>query len=172
MDTMERYALWLLPDENTSNILAEFIKTLGERFGGPRFTPHITVFGRISGEENVLSNKVLELSRKLQNFKVRPKELTGESYYFRSFYIALNQSAELIRIGQIASELLQTKLSPNYRPHLSLLYGNQIRKHRDSLKNELSASIPTEFIIDRLQLVRLQVSVADWQAITTCELLP
>ena len=168
MDTTERFSLWLLPNDTVSQTLSELMSKLRERHGGPEFEPHITLFGRITGVEKELSNGVAKLAEKTAQFDIRTEGLWGESYYFKRFYIRLLNSAELLRTGQITSETLGVRMSTDYRPHLSLLYGSQIRKHRAELVSELSDIIPEEIALNRLQLVKLDVSVANWRVVNTC----
>ena len=168
---MTRYALWLLPDEETSQSLSSQIEALSSRFGGPVFSPHITLFGRVSGDEQHLSDQVSELAGQIAPFGTDTQGLTGSAYYFRCFYIRLAKSAELLRTGQMASERFQVSLRSDYRPHISLLYGNQIRQHYATLVTELQDSVPPQIAVSHIQLIKLNVSVSDWQVINTCPLI-
>jgi hypothetical protein len=55
-------------------------------------------------------------------------------------------------------------------PHLSLVYGQGSVTDKSALRQELAASLPVQFSVDRLQLVHITVSVADWRVVTTCAL--
>lgn len=170
MDTTERFSLWLLPDDTTSQTLSELMKQLRDRHGGPEFAPHITLFGLITGTEQELGSGLDKLAKQLDAFEVHTKSLWGKSDYFKCFFIQLNNSAELLRTRQLASDILAARMDSNYNPHISLLYGNQIRKHRAELVSELKDVIPEKITVDRLQLVKLDVSVANWQVINTCQM--
>lgn len=163
-----RYALWLLPENSANDIFLRLINDLSEQYRGPQFAPHITLFGRTNGIESQLTEAVEKLAEKLAPFKISTQGIEGTSYYFRCLYVKLAKSAELLRIGQLASEALGAGLTPNYIPHVSLLYGTLKRKTRAQLRSTLTQTVPPEFGVDRLQLVQLAVSVTDWRPVTTC----
>lgn len=157
-----RYALWLAPGEEAES-LTNLINQLSSQFHGPRFSPHVTLFDRVEGNEAELLDRAKQVANELGAFELKCGELVTTPYYFRSFYIMLENAPELLRARQMASEKLDLRMTPGYEPHLSLIYGNLGGKDYGKLKDQVADSIPPSVSLTRLQLIRLNVSVSDWE---------
>ncbi len=167
-----RYSLWLLPDEDATLKFSELIATLSHRYHGPRFNPHVTLLGWLMGAEAALMQSTAALAQELQVLALRPQELAGEAYYFRCFYARLERSVELLAAHERASAVFGAGYASDYLPHLSLVYGQLDGAKKTRLRAELTAQLPTSFTADRLQLVHIEVAVADWHAVATHPLRP
>jgi 2'-5' RNA ligase len=170
MSEVTRYALWLLPDAAVSDAFGEVIVRLSGRYHGPRFTPHLTLLGWIIGSEQQLTQTTAQLAQQLRVLHLRGAGFDGEQYYFRCFYLKLEASQELMQAHERASAAFNAGHSSDYMPHLSLVYGQGTVTDKAVLRQELAASLPAQFSVDRLQLVHITVSVADWRVVTTCTL--
>lgn len=170
MAELKRYALWLLPDQVGTDSFANLIDDLSNRYSGPRFAPHVTLLGRVTGTEEDLAKTSEDLAKQLRVFTLRPQEVAREAYYFRCFYVKLEQSAELAQAHKQAADAFGVDFVSDYLPHLSLIYGHLLREEKDKLRGEIEPRIPSDFVADRLQLVHVTVSVAAWRVVTTCSL--
>jgi 2'-5' RNA ligase len=173
MTEVTRYSLWLLPDQAASETFTELIDHLSGRFHGPRFDPHVTLLGWVTGAEAELAEATARLAQQLPaSLRLRPQGLGGDMYYFRCLYLKLEKTAELANAHERASAAFKTGYAADYMPHLSLLYGSLAASRRAALIKRLSAQLPGAFSANRLQLVHITVAVADWRAVTTCPLAP
>lgn len=170
MAELKRYALWLLPDQAGTDSFTNLIDDLSNRYNGPRFAPHVTLLGRVTGAETDLAKTSQDLAKRLRVLTLRPQAVAREAYYFRCFYVKLDQSAELEQAHKYAADAFGVDFVSDYLPHLSLIYGHLSREEKDKLRGEIEPRIPSDFIVDRLQLVHVTVSVAAWQVVTTCSL--
>ncbi|MFQ6022972.1 MAG: 2'-5' RNA ligase family protein [Acidiferrobacterales bacterium] len=166
----KRYAIWLLPDDSAAARFADLIDHLSERYGGPRFSPHVTLLGRVTGPEDVLAETTQRLAEQLRALTLRPQGLAGEAYYFRCFYVKLEKSEQLSQAHEHASSSFNSTYATEYMPHLSLVYGHLPRTEKTKLRSEIEGKSPSDFIADRLQLIHIAVSVPDWRVVTTCSL--
>ena len=170
MAELKRYALWLLPDQVATDSFASLIDDLSSRYKGPRFAPHVTLLGRVTGAEKDLAKTTEDLAQQLRMLTLRPQEIAREAYYFRCFYVKLEQSADLAQAHKYAADAFGVDFVSDYLPHLSLIYGHLPRKEKDELRSEIEPRMPPDFVADQLHLVRVTVSVADWHTVTTCPL--
>jgi 2'-5' RNA ligase len=170
MSEVTRYALWLLPEASVIDTFGEAIGRLSVRYQGPRFIPHVTLLGWVTGSEQQLTQTTAQLAQQLRVLDLRGTGFDGEQYYFRCFYLKLEVSPELMQAHEQASAVFNAGHSSNYMPHLSLVYGQGSVTDKSALRQELAASLPVQFSVDRLQLVHITVSVADWRVVTTCAL--
>lgn len=164
MGESNRYALWLAPGEEAES-LASLISQLSKKFHGPRFTPHVTLLGRAEGEESGLIKCAEKVAGKIAKFTLNSGELITTPYYFRSFFITLGNAPELLRTRQVASEIFDIRMASGYEPHMSLMYGNLGGRNYNNLIHKIKDSIPESISMVRLQLVRLTVSVSNWEIV-------
>lgn len=170
MPTRKRYALWLVPEEPATEEFGGLIDTLSTRYGGPRFSPHVTLLGWILGEDEALAETTARLAEQLTSLPVRTAGLFGEAYYFRCLYTRLEKSKELLAAHDHASNAFGAGYANDYRPHLSLAYGHLSAEEKTTLRGELNGTVPKEFTVNRLELVRITVTIADWRVVTRCTL--
>jgi 2'-5' RNA ligase len=170
MVELKRYALWLLPDPVATHSFAGLINDLSNRYEGPRFVPHVTLLGRLTGPEDVLAETTEQLAQQIQTLTLRPQGIAGEAYYFRCFYVKLEKSEQLLQAHERASNTFGNGYASGYLPHLSLVYGHLQRTEKTSRRSEVEDKLPPDFVTDRLQLVHIAVSVPDWRVVITSPL--
>ena len=171
MAKIKRYALWLLPDETAGAKYADLINTLSERYHTPRFSPHVTLLGRVTGSEDTLAQITRSLADKFCMLTLPAEGLAGETNYFRSLYVKLECSKRLLETHEQASTSFAGRPASDYLPHLSLVYGHLPETEKTKLGTEIEDKLPNDFQLDRLQLVYIAASVRDWRTVATC-LLP
>ena len=170
MTERKRYALWLLPDPVATHSFDSLIDDLSNRYKGPRFAPHVTLLGRLTGAEDVLAETTEQLAQQMQALTLQPQGLAGEAYYFRCFYVKLEKSEQLLRAQERASNTFGSGYASDYLPHLSLVYGHLERPEKTGLRSDVEDKLPADFVADRLQLIHIAVSVPDWRVVTTSPL--
>jgi 2'-5' RNA ligase len=165
LQSIGRYALWLVPDETHGEQLAEVMGQLRQQHGGPPFAPHVTLLENLIGKGEDLSAKAEPLAGELRTMSAHALRLVMEPYYFRSLYLKLEPTEDLSQAHEQAAQAFGIEPLPSFRPHLSLLYGLVPRKTKIEIGKQIHQDLPTEFSLARLQLVRLALAVADWKAV-------
>lgn len=165
---MTQYHLWLTPNIDSRNRLANLINTLSDQNRGPRFEPHITLLGEIEGEESLLSEQARMFATKLRPFSIDLQHPAFESEYFRCVYFTVKESPEIGEAHEEAKLVFgKTPVSP-FRPHVSLLYG----LFPERVKREVIASLPIDFpktfLANELKLIRSEsLHPQDWHLVET-----
>lgn len=165
-----RYALWLAPSADSTQALAQPMNWLRQQFGGPVFAPHVTLLGRITGEEPTLAEHTAALAGRLRRLRVRVTGVTGEACYFRCLYAALEKSAPLAAAHADALAGFGYGARDDYLPHVSLWYGQLDGDEKGRLRSALTTRLPPVVDLDRLQLVHISVDVAGWRVVTEASL--
>jgi 2'-5' RNA ligase len=117
------FSLWIVPEGEVRRRLAVLIEALARRFGGPVFEPHLTLLAGAPGPTEAVVARAEELVRGSQAFRIGftgPE--TGESY-FRSLYLRVEPSPELLALHVAARDAFGRVDEPPFFPHLSLMYG-------------------------------------------------
>ncbi len=168
---MTQYHLWLTPNGDSRNRLANLINTLSDQNRGPSFEPHITLLGEIEGEESILSEQVIELAKRLTPFVIHLQQPAFGDGYFRCVYFIVKETPEIREVHEEAKLILgKTPVSP-FRPHVSLLYG----LFPERVKREVIASLPVDFpktfLANELRLIRSEsLNPRDWHLVETISL--
>jgi len=164
------YSLWLIPDTIAERQFAEAIDYLSERFPGPRFAPHVTLLSALSGAEEDLVAKSRQLSNELTSFRATATGLAMEPYYFRNFYLQLENSANFLLAYQQASKVLSRSTGGDFKPHISLHYGTSSREECMSMGKEIHSQLPGSAMVDKLYLVHITLAVPNWRIISRHDL--
>ena len=165
------FHLWFVPTGTVYDRLAGLIADLSARYDGPRFDPHLTLLGRLEGEEGILVDRTRQLAHMLHPFEVRLKEPGYEAQYFRCLFLPAEPSPPILEAYQRAAQIFDRPSTSAFDPHVSLLYG----LFPESLKREIIKGLPSAlsgtFPVSRLQLIRAgSTNPQDWQAVETLDL--
>lgn len=170
MTNLTRYALWLVPDEAAGTQLQSVIDQLAALYSGPHFSPHMTLLGWVRGEEEELIEKTASLATQLVPIKVRATGFAGAPYYFRCFFAPLESTGELRQAVGDAAHHFGASAGMDHTPHVSLLYGQIDREEKKKVPQQIGDKVPRHFTLDRLQLIRMSVSVSGWELVSEAPL--
>ncbi len=165
------FHLWLVPTGTVYDRLAGVIFDLSARYQGPQFDPHLTLLGRLEGEQEPLFDRTKQLARALHPFEVRLKDPGHESSYFRCLFLPVEPSPTLLSAHQQAKQIFNRQATSVFDPHVSLLYGLFSESLKQEIINSLPSDLPSTFPVTRLQLIRADsTNPQDWQVVETLDL--
>ena len=165
------FHLWIVPTGEVYDRLADVIADLSARHHGPAFNPHLTLLGRLEGEEASLVDRTRQFARALQPFEVRLKEPGHEAQYFRCLFLPAEPSSPLLEAHQRATQIFDTQPTSAFDPHVSLLYGMFPESLKQEIIKALPPGLPGIFPVSRLQLIRAEsTNPQDWQVAATLDL--
>ncbi len=160
------YALWLLPEPEKQKSLSQLIDRLSREYGGPRFDPHLTLLGKLEGDEETLITRTSQLGTKLKQFTLRTKSIECREDFYKSLFITLEASSALEFARHSAENLFNHAAETVFMPHLSLIYGRQSEQKKENLSKALREEILFEFVVERIRLVAAFGAVDQWKTIT------
>ena len=168
---MSTFHLWIVPTGAVFDRLAGVIVDLGARHQGPAFDPHLTLLGRLEGEEEVLVELTHQFARALQPFEVRLEEPGYEAHYFRCLFLPVESSPSILEAHQRATRIFDAQPASAFDPHISLLYGMFPESVKREIIKGLPPDLPGSFPVSRLQLIRAgSTNPQDWQVAATLDL--
>ena len=168
---MSMFHLWIVPTGAVYSRLAGVISDLSARYRSPAFVPHLTLLGRLEGEEGVLVDRTHQLARALQPLEVRLKEPGYASPYFRCLFLPAEPSPPLLDAYQRATQIFNAQPASAFDPHVSLLYGLFPESVKEEIIKALPLDLPGTFAASRLQLIRAgSTNPQDWQVVQTLDL--
>lgn len=164
--------LWLMPELGGYWRLARIIQDLSARTGMPPFEPHVTLLGRIAGQEAELVERTRRLAQGIPSFAVTGIALEHGEQFFRCVYLAvlLAPALETARTEAERHFGRDGNAEP-YRPHLSLVYGSLPPELRNQLCMAADGALPQRFVAARLQLVAGAPDYRDWRTVASFGLI-
>ena len=168
---MSTFHLWLVPTGSVYDRLASVLADLSARYRGPRFDPHLTLLGRLEGEQESLVALAKQLAHALQPFEVRLKEPSYEAQYFRCLFLPAEPSPSLLDVHRRAKQIFAPQSTRAFDPHVSLLYGLYPERVKQEIITALPPDLPKTLLVSRLQLIRADSpSPLYWQVVETLDL--
>jgi 2'-5' RNA ligase len=156
------FSLWIVPEGEVRHRLAVLIAELARRFGGPVFDPHVTLLAGRPGPAASVIAQAEEVMRGAETFPVRfvgPE--VGDSY-FRSLYLRVESSAELLAIHGAARDAFGRTEEVPFFPHLSLLYG---APPSPAVIAEVRLGVPDGFDARTVDLYSTEGEVERWHRV-------
>jgi 2'-5' RNA ligase len=165
MEKSGEYSLWLIPRGRAYKKLARIIDRLSQKYGSPRFEPHVTVLGLLIGSEEELVSKTAQLASGLDPYEIT---LTSPGYtdtYFGCLFARVAETAEVMRANQTARGIFGRETDPPYMPHLSLIYGNLTAAEKEKIISEIGRELNTNFRADAVYIYSTAGKPESWRRI-------
>jgi 2'-5' RNA ligase len=165
------FHLWLVPTGAVYERLGGVLSELSARYQSPQFDPHLTLLGRLEGEEGALVDRAHQLARVLHPFEARLKEPSCEAQYFRCLFLPAELSPSILDAHQRATQIFDAQPASAFEPHVSLLYGLFPESLKREIIDALPPDLPSRFPVSYLQLIRaISTDPQDWQVAAVLEL--
>ena len=163
------YSIWLMPEGNVKYDLRNVIYMLSANFGGPLFTPHVTLVGSFLGSEKELLHKTEIISKKIKPFEIYFGDIEYSVEFFRSLFLKIKVNTELIKARDIACKELNW-IKNDYIPHLSLVYGDYDTKEKEHMISNIKI-IADRFLVDHIFLAHNDEINLKWEVIRGYQLM-
>jgi 2'-5' RNA ligase len=156
------FSLWIVPEGEVRRRLAARIAELARRFAGPVFEPHVTLLAGRPGPAASVIARAGEGMRMSNTFPVRfiGPEL-GDSY-FRSLYLRVEPSPELLVLHDAVRDAFGRTEEAPFFPHLSLRYG---APPPPAVIEEVRLGVPDGFEARTVDLYSTEGEVERWHRV-------
>lgn len=165
MTTIKEYSIWILPPEPVFARLAQIIAQICEQYSTPYFEPHVTLLGNLTLLEEEMFCTTQQLANFLKPFTLTLTTAGFLNEYFRSLFINVEQTEELMEANQKARTLFSRTQDPKFFPHLSLMYGNFPRETKEKIISEIGKDFQITFEVKSmcLTLCSSNIPLKDWR---------
>jgi hypothetical protein len=156
------FSLWMVPGGEVRRRLAALVAALARRFGGPIFEPHVTLLAALPGP---LDHVVARASRVVGSSKAFSLRFAGPEAgdtYFRSLYLRVEPSPELLAVHEAALDAFGRREEPPLFPHLSLMYGPPSPQ---AVVEEVRPSVPDGFEARSVEVYATEGEVEGWHRV-------
>lgn len=142
--------------------LAKLISDLSERYSSPRFVPHVTLLGGLTGSYGEIESRASRLSAKLRPYMMNLTRIQYLYEYFRCLFIRVEETNEVVEANLGAREAFDREEDPKYMPHLSILYGNFPSATKDEIIVGIGRDFTSSFVVSSFDLVDTSSRPEDW----------
>ncbi|GAK60296.1 2 3 cyclic phosphodiesterase [Candidatus Vecturithrix granuli] len=165
MTRIREYSIWILPPEPVFDRLAQIITQISKQYSTPSFEPHVTLLGNLSLLEQEVSSKTQQLANFLKPFTLHLTTAGLLNEYFRSLFINIEKTEELMEAHQKARTLFRSGREPEFFPHLSLMYGNFSREIKEKIIAEIGKDFQIRFEVKDMYVTLCSSNIAlkDWR---------
>jgi len=163
----QEVSLWLVPQPEDHAELQALIDELAIQYQAPRFSPHVTLAGRLQVPKRC-QRALAQLASITPVLNLSNQGLAHSSELFRTVYIRTSLGVHLEALRQQVYELWPHNVAKPYMPHISLIYKTLAPPQRREIMQALS--IKDRFRFDTLAVVRPQTA-GDWAAVETWQII-
>lgn len=157
------FHLFFEPAGALADALALIIKNLSEEYGGPVFSPHVTLLARIpAGDEEDVAAKTKMFADTTNSFLLTLGSSAMQDAFFKALYLQIEETEQMEALHTRANKIFSMQDEGVYIPHLSLLYGNYERARREQTTATLQIPQKASFLVDRVHLYRTEGETENW----------
>jgi len=142
--------------------LANLISDLSKEHSSPRFDPHVTLLGELTGSYDEIESCASKLSVNLRPYAIKLTRVEYLDEYFRSLFIRVEETEDVIEANLRAREIFDRQRDPKYMPHLSILYGNFPSAIKDKIIGKIGREFSLCFEVNSLHLVDTGARPENW----------
>ena len=163
-------SLWLMPDKETYFKLSQLIEDLSTVHHTPTFEPHVTLLSGIVDEDDIALEKTKQLAEKTGLLGGALTSIEYLEYYYRCLFFRTDDCEDIFDLRKEAEELFEhTNVNP-FIPHVSFLYGALPVFKKEAIVAELGDRYFMQFNMQRLRLVRTELTPDHWKLVGEFEL--
>lgn len=143
------YSLWLLPEETINQKYQKIISDIASSYHRQEFKPHITLIKNLELKEEEVLYFTNELIKWLKPTKTKLIEFGFSDRKYRSLYITVLKTQELLKAHDKANKIFEHKEEP-FIPHLSIVYGELLLDDKLNIIKNLKPITKESFILNKL----------------------
>lgn len=165
MASSDKYSLWLRPFGDIAFSIQQRINKLSEKYGSPRFEPHVTLVSGLRYGETELIQLTKTLAGSLKPFDILLTNAGYRDKYYQSLYVHVKKSEALMKAYKTALQLFDIQEQEEFIPHLSLMYGDFSQEEKERILSVMGREFHIRFEVHSLLLVKTEGKPDEWEKI-------
>ena len=161
--------IWFQFSKYDTEYLNKIKKIVNKTLKGPKFSIHLTAIGPFLKFDKSELIKIINISKKINQFKVNLTKYELNDQKFTAFFIKINKTKELLNAKNKFSKTNYVKENKKYNPHISLYYGEK----NNDLKEKVIRKLPKLnrlVTIDKICIVDVNEKINQWKIIKKIKL--
>ena len=153
-------SIWLIFSDKDEQSLREQIDDLSQLYSGPKFLPHITLYGSLEIEIKRLAVITDRCFSKTNKFTVHTAGIGQTDNIWKTIFIKIVPDSQLMELYEFLTTRLEQFRNYNFDPHISLIYRKMPVVKRILIMQEINFALHYE--ITGAALVETSGDVNNW----------
>jgi 2'-5' RNA ligase len=163
-------SIWLIPEQKDEDYISAVIQGLSQKYATLYFTPHITIYGEIEKELDVVIEAAKNAVRNVRPFMVNVEKLDYSEAWSKTLFIQLQQNQTINLIHARLREKLSHYSDYKFNPHISLIYKKDMTA-QNKIEEIKALSLKTSYMIDRIAIISPLNKRRGWHDISKWKIL-
>ncbi len=162
----ERYSIWLMPDNASSDRLRKVMAMLSKEYGSPAFEPHLTLVGVVEKEQEYMVQGARQIAKRLSKMELVFDGIGYSNKYSKAVFLKVLKTPELMAANEMAAGIIGAE-KKEYDPHVSLMYSGLPLERLSGIAKEVEEKESTTFTfsVERLRLHLTAVKTENWKPV-------
>ena len=157
------FAIWFVFEKEDSKYLLQKIKELSIQYNCSVFVPHITAYGLIDADLNVVDKIVSDSIKGEKSIIVEKNSISYSNNFWKALFIEICPNDQLKRINKRLTESLISFSKYEFKPHVSLIYKEMNLDEKEKLVNTLH--IKNSFKITGVCIQQFSEDIEKWKIV-------
>lgn len=157
------FAVWFVFDKEDNEYLSDIIKHLSIKYHSSNFIPHITAYGLVDVELNVIDKIVANSIKSEKSFIVEKTNISYSDDFWKTLFIEIYPNDQLTIITKRLVESLMLFAKYDFKPHVSLVYKKMNLNEKKKLVKTLN--IKNNFKISGMCIVQFSEDIEKWKIV-------
>jgi len=157
------FAVWFVFEKNDTGYFSNIIKELSTKYNSPAFTPHITAYGLVDIDLDVLDKIVTNSIQDERQFVVKKSIISYSDVFWKTLFVEFLPHKQLDRINKKLADSLESFSKYDFKPHASLIYKKMNRDEQKKLAD--SISIKEDFKVTGMWIQQFHEDMDKWKIV-------
>ena len=154
-------SIWLIFSDKDEQSLREQIDDLSQRHSGPKFLPHITLYGSLEIGIKRLAVITDRCFNKTKKFTVYTTGIGQTDNIWKTIFIKIIPDSQLMELYEFLTTELEQFRNYDFNPHVSLIYRKISVEKRKLIAQEINFA--DHYEITGVALVETSGDVNNWR---------
>jgi len=162
------FAVWFVFEKEETEYFSDIIQELSIQYNSQVFAPHITAYGLVDTDLEVLDKIVTNSIKGEKQFVVEKNNISYSDDFWKTLFVEFYPNEQLERINKRLTESLGSFSKYEFKPHASLIYKKMNQDEQKKLAD--SIIIKEHFKITGMWIQQFNEDIEKWKIVRKYDL--
>lgn len=150
------FSLVAVPNKSSFNKLQQIINEIAQKHHSVIFEPHMTLYGRFTGEKEWAIDKTKQLSEQLKQLPGTTSSIEMSTTFYQCVFARIKTTKEIINAHLMTRKIFNIDEYHVFMPHISLVYGDFDIETRQDIIDQIKFP-EIELVLESIQLLDISL---------------